>query len=40
MDLLWHIRSMKRSAEELDCFLSSWLEEHVQNMKEGKRRAG
>ncbi|KAF3435935.1 hypothetical protein FNV43_RR23027 [Rhamnella rubrinervis] len=35
MDLTGHIRSMKRNAEELDCFMTSWLEEHILEMKQG-----
>lgn len=33
LDLQGHIRSMKRVAKEFDFFMTSWLEEHLQDNK-------
>ncbi|KAF7152270.1 hypothetical protein RHSIM_Rhsim01G0222500 [Rhododendron simsii] len=35
MDLQGHVRLMKQNAEVMDSFMSRWLEEHVQNRKNG-----
>ncbi|XP_058205482.1 DNA repair protein RAD51 homolog 2 isoform X1 [Rhododendron vialii] len=36
MDLQGHVRLMKQNAKVMDCFMSRWLEEHVQNRKNGQ----
>ncbi|GAV65136.1 p450 domain-containing protein [Cephalotus follicularis] len=36
LDLQGHVRSMKRIAKELDYFLSTWLEQHLQERRDGK----
>uniref|UniRef100_A0A5B7BWJ0 Uncharacterized protein n=2 Tax=Davidia involucrata TaxID=16924 RepID=A0A5B7BWJ0_DAVIN len=37
LDLQGHVRSMKRIAEELDFFVGSWLEEHIQSRQKGQK---
>ncbi|KAK9281330.1 hypothetical protein L1049_004229 [Liquidambar formosana] len=36
MDFQGHLRAMKRNEEELDYFMSSWLEEHMNSRREGR----
>ncbi|KAF7152119.1 hypothetical protein RHSIM_Rhsim01G0222100 [Rhododendron simsii] len=36
MDLQGHLRLMKQNAKVMDCFMSRWLEEHVQSPKNGQ----
>ena len=38
LDLQGQVRSMKHNAEEIDYFLSRWLEEHVQRKEKGNPR--
>ncbi|KAI8573768.1 hypothetical protein RHMOL_Rhmol01G0301600 [Rhododendron molle] len=35
-DLQGHVRLMKQNAKVMDCFMSRWLEEHVQSRKNGQ----
>ncbi|GAV78222.1 p450 domain-containing protein [Cephalotus follicularis] len=39
LDLQGHLRSMERTAKEMDYFLSSWLEEHLQERRDSKVKA-
>ncbi|XP_058205367.1 xanthotoxin 5-hydroxylase CYP82C4-like [Rhododendron vialii] len=36
MDLQGHLTLMKQNAKVMDCFMSRWLEEHVQSRKNGQ----
>ncbi|KAA8543534.1 hypothetical protein F0562_021720 [Nyssa sinensis] len=37
LDLQGHVRLMKENAEELDYFVGSWLEEHIQRRQKGQK---
>ncbi|KAI8013503.1 Xanthotoxin 5-hydroxylase CYP82C4 [Camellia lanceoleosa] len=36
LDLQGNVKAMKKNSKEIDYFMSMWLEEHVQNRREGK----
>ncbi|KAL7211125.1 hypothetical protein ACSBR2_014079 [Camellia fascicularis] len=35
LDLQGRVRAMKRTAKEMDYFMSKWLEEHIQKRQNG-----